>query len=337
MSGLAIGVLGSGRMARFRARALVGHPEVGRVAIGSRDHGRAEAAAAATGAQGAGSVEDLLGQELDAVVISSATADHPAQIAACLERGLPTLCEKPVATTLEESRELVERAERAGTPLQIAFQRRFDAGFAAARERIASGALGTIYSIRLASHDRDPPPEHFVPTSGGIFRDLHVHDFDLARWLADEEVESVFALGVNRSRFDYFERNGDVDTTAIVLRMESGLPVLVSGGRHDPLGHEVRAEVFGSDDTIAVGLDRRTPLRSVEAGMPGPPANPYAGFIDRFTQAFLDETAAFVDVVQGRRENPCPGSAAVEATRVALACERSHAEHRVLRVAEVEG
>jgi myo-inositol 2-dehydrogenase/D-chiro-inositol 1-dehydrogenase len=323
-------------MARFRARALVEHPEVEWVALASPERVRAEEAARASGAHAAVTADEALAEELDGVVVSSATADHPAQIAACVERRLPLLSEKPIAPTLEESRALAEQAERAGVALQIGFQRRFDAGFRAAHERIASGAVGTLYSIRLASHDHEPPPEHFVPTSGGMFRDLHVHDFDLARWLSGEEVDSVYALGALRTCWDYFRRDGDVDTTAIVLRMESGLPVLIGGGRHDPLGHEVRAEVYGSEDTIAVGLDGRTPLRSLEDGMPPPPERPYAGFLDRFAPAFRAETAAFVDVVLGRRDNPMPPGAAVAATRVAVACERSYAANRAVAVAEVE-
>jgi myo-inositol 2-dehydrogenase / D-chiro-inositol 1-dehydrogenase len=278
----------------------------------------------------------VLAEDVAAAIVSSSTDRHPEHVLACVERGLPVLCEKPIALTLRETREVLDRVAAAGGTLQVSFQRRFDPGFAAARAALAEGQLGTLYLIRLNSHDHEPSPEHYIPTSGGMFRDLHVHDFDLARWLSGEEVDSVYALGALRTCWDYFRRDGDVDTTAIVLRMESGLPVLIGGGRHDPLGHEVRAEVYGSEDTIAVGLDGRTPLRSLEDGMPPPPERPYAGFLDRFAPAFRAETAAFVDVVLGRRDNPMPPGAAVAATRVAVACERSYAANRAVAVAEVE-
>lgn len=303
-----IAVLGTGRMGTFRADWLRGCPEVDEVLVASGDPGRGRP------------VAEVLDARPDAVVVSSRTAAHPDQIAACAERGLPILCEKPLALTLRETRAAIEAAERAGVVLQVSFQRRFDPGFADARRRVADGALGTLYSVRLTSFDHEPSPERYIPTSGGIFRDLHVHDFDQARWLTGLEVEEVYATGAVR-RWERFARHGDLDTSVAVLRMADGLPVAVFGARHDPDGYDFRAELLGSDMFLAIG--------------PPPGDNPFQGFLDRFADAFDAELRAWLEVVRGERENPCPGVEALHALRIAVACDRSRSEGRPVRLEEV--
>jgi myo-inositol 2-dehydrogenase / D-chiro-inositol 1-dehydrogenase len=315
-----IAVVGTGRMGGFRAEQLRrrGHD----VLVASREAERGRP------------LEEVLEEELDAAVVSSETSRHPADIAAVTARGLPMLSEKPIALTLRETQETLDQVDSAGGTLQVSFQRRFDPGFRAAREAVVEGAVGTLYLVRLNSHDHEPSPERYIPTSGGIFKDLHVHDFDIARWLTGCEVEEVHAVGAVR-KWERFGRYGDVDTAAVLLTMEGGLPVLLSGTRHDPHGYDFRAELFGSDDSLAVGLGPRTPIRSVEDGGPALPDNPYRGFLDRFSAAFEAEIDAWLHVVAGDDQNPCPGEEALEALRVAVACDRSRAEKRPVRVEEV--
>lgn len=328
-----VAVLGTGRLGRFRTSWLAAHPDVERVWIGSRDPSRAKALAAEIGARG-GSVDDVLAQELDAAVVSSSTDQHAPQVATAIERGVPTLCEKPLALTLEETEELVQGVERASGFLQVSFQRRFDPGFAALRAAIADGSIGTVYSVRLNSHDHEPAEARFIATSGGIFRDLHVHDFDVARWLTGAEVQEVYAVGAVRKWPQYGEA-GDVDTAAVLLTMDDGTPIVLSGTRHDPRGYDFRAEVFGSRETLTAGLDWRTPLTSVEASAPALGRDPYRGFFDRFAGAFEAEMQAFVDAVQRGGPSPCPARDALEALRVAVACERSWRERRPVRPGDV--
>jgi myo-inositol 2-dehydrogenase / D-chiro-inositol 1-dehydrogenase len=303
-------------MGAFRADWLRTHTGVEEVLVGSIR---------------AGTVEAALDARPDAVVIASATPDHAAQIRACAERGLPMLCEKPIALTLAETRSALDAA---GGLLQVSFERRFDPGFAEARRLVSEGGLGTLYCVRMASYDHEPSPEHFIPGSGGIFRDMHIHDFDTARWLTGAEVEHVYAVGAVR-RWERYARHGDVDTATIVLTMADGLPVVVSGARHDPRGYDCRAELLGSEDSIAVGLDERTPLRSVEASVPPTGSNPYVGFLDRFAAAFDGELRAWLEFVRGERENACPGVEALHALRVAVACDRSRAEGRPVATSSV--
>jgi myo-inositol 2-dehydrogenase/D-chiro-inositol 1-dehydrogenase len=279
-------------------------------------------------------LEDVLADDLDAAIVSSATSEHPAHIVACATRGLPVLSEKPIALTMRDTRAVLDQVAALGGGLQVSFQRRFDPGFAAARRAIEDGSIGTLYLIHLTSHDHEPSPEHYIPTSGGIFRDLHVHDFDIARWLTGTEVGHVYPCATVR-KWKRFAAHADFDTTVVVMTMADGLPVLLSGTRHSPHGYDFRAEVFGSDDSIAVGLGARTPIRSVEPDGPGVPANPWRGFLDRFGAAFDREFDAWLAFVAGDGANPCPGEEALAALRVAVACDRSAREGVPVRVEEV--
>jgi myo-inositol 2-dehydrogenase/D-chiro-inositol 1-dehydrogenase len=328
-----VGLLGAGRIGTLHAGVLAGDPGVEEILVGDADLRRAERVAGEVGGE-ARTIEDVLGSRPDAVVIAASTPAHAPLILASLEAGIPAFCEKPIALGLEETIEVVEAVESSGATLQIGFQRRFDAGYAEAKRLIGSGALGTIYSLRLATHDPEPPPEEYVPTSGGIFRDLHIHDFDVLRWLTGTEVAEVYAAGGVRG-FDFFAHHGDVDASAALITLQNGAVAVLTGGRHDPLGYDVRAEVFGSKDSIAVGLDRRTPLRSVEPGIPPSEKPAYPNFQDRFAQAYKTEMEHFLSLVRGEAENPCTARDALEALRIAMAADLSLAEHRPVSVSEI--
>jgi myo-inositol 2-dehydrogenase / D-chiro-inositol 1-dehydrogenase len=313
-----IAVLGTGRMGASRAELLAGRPDVEEVVLAGRDRARAETVAGACGARGA-TVQEALDARPDGVVVASATADHAAQLEACAALGAPVLCEKPIALTTADTSRAIERLRDAGVVAQIGFQRRFDPAFAAVRERAAAGGLGTLYSVRISVHDADPPPEHYVPHSGGIFRDMHVHDFDLARWITGREVATAYATGAVR-RHDYLARHGDVDVSAVVLTMDDGLPVLIDGSRHDPRGYHVGLQVLGSEDSAGVE-----------------PVAGLSSFAERFAAAFAAETDAFIALVRDGGDSPCPPETALEALRVAIACDRSRAEGRPVAVEEIPG
>jgi myo-inositol 2-dehydrogenase/D-chiro-inositol 1-dehydrogenase len=326
-----VGVFGLGRMGARRAEFLAAHAAVDELVVANRAEARGREIAARLGAEWL-PLAAALEAPLDAAVVATSTATHADFLERLVHRGVPVLCEKPLAVTVEESRRLAQLVEHTGVPVQMGFQRRHDPAYRAARDAVASGALGTLYSLRLAAHDADPSPEDYIPTSGGIFRDMHVHDFDLVRWLTGEEIVQVFATGSVRA-WERFARHDDVDTTAIALRTASGIPVVVTGARHDPLGYDSRAELFGSTDSISVGLTRHTPLRAVEGGSPEPPVP--VGFLDRFDDAFRIETETFVDVARRLAENPCAPADALAALRVAEACDLSRREQRAVELGEV--
>src|ERR1700712_4193239 len=221
-----------------------------------------------------------------AVTVCEADAARAARLAA--EPGLPAFCEKPVALELSVLDELIDDVERAGTLVQIGFQRRFDAGYLAARAAIADRTLGRLLVARLATHDPTPPAEAYIAGSGGIFRDLHIHDFDALRFVTGEEIVEVYADGAVRETA-WFADHDDVDVAVAVLRLSGGALAILSGTRHDPLGYDVRLEAFGTKDSVVAGVDAHSPIRSLEAGAEQPSVPAYADFMQRFQPAYEAE------------------------------------------------
>ncbi|CAL9617655.1 Gfo/Idh/MocA family protein [Streptomyces sp. enrichment culture] len=329
-----IGILGLGRIGAFHAETLSGLDAVDSLVVADPSAGAAEAAAERFGAEVAHSPEALLAAGVDGVVIAAATDAHPGLIRAAVAAGLPVFCEKPVARTMGEGVEVLKVVEEAGVPVQIGFNRRFDAGFAAAREAVRSGELGALHTVRSTTLDPAPPPAAYVAASGGIFRDCAVHDLDIVRWVTGREVTEVYAVGGNRGA-DYIEEAGDADTAGALLTLDDGTIAVVSNSRHNGRGYDVRLEIHGFLDSVAVGLDDKLPLRSVEPGVSFPAGVPHDFFMDRFAAAYRAELAAFTEVVAGSRPSPCTVADALEAGWVAEACALSLAGHRPVGVAEV--
>ena len=325
-------LLGAGRIGAMHAEILAALVEPGELIVADLDASRAKTVASAVGARAAQISEAI--QEAEALVVAASSPAHPELIRAGIGRGIPVFCEKPLATTLEETRQLVGEIEASGIPFQLGFQRRFDAAYREARRLVEDGSLGTLYVLCLAGHDPAPPHEAYIPLSGGIFNDFTVHDFDATRWLTGQEVEEVYADG-GVLGFPVFAKYDDVDTAVATLRLSGGTRVILSATRHDPLGYDIRTELFGSRDSVAIGLGPQTPMRSLEPGVP-PPAGPaWSTFIDRFRAAYENELRAFLRVARREEESACTARDGLEAVRVAVAATRSLHEHRPVRISEV--
>jgi myo-inositol 2-dehydrogenase/D-chiro-inositol 1-dehydrogenase len=325
-------VYGAGRMGRIRVEDLVTHPQIRRIVVANRNRDRAHELAREFGVEVADfdTVDPLA---FDSVMITTATSNHADLLRKSMGGGRRIFCEKPIALELPDTRAVVAEAEAADCEIQIGFQRRFDRAMRETKRRIASGEIGTLYVMHMVSHDHQPSPREFLEGSGSIYRDLHVHDFDIATWFANSEAETVFASHRVREHRQYAEFD-DGDVSLIHLVTQSGLQVSISGTRHDARGHDVRLEVFGSRDSVSAGLSARTPMLSLDeptlvAG------TPWNGFIERFRDAVRDETAAFVNWLHEGGPNPCPPASAVHATEIAVACEISAREHRAVTIAEV--
>ena len=275
-----VAVLGAGRIGSFRARVLNELPEVDEIFVGNRRVERAEKLVRKVGGT-AGTIEEAIDSGPDAVFVSLATEMHAPALHRCIDAGLPIFCEKPIALTLPETAAVLEHAEKAEALIQIAFQRRLDPDYRRVYEEIRSGNVGTLYSLRITAHDAEPAPEEFIASSSGTYRDLHIHDFDLARWLTGLDVEQVYAVGSVRG-FDRYAKFGDVDNVAILMTMSDGLPVLITGTRHNPRGHDFRMEVFGSEDSLSVGQDSLSQPCPVEPNAITPDKGPYKDFMERF-------------------------------------------------------
>jgi len=329
-----IGLVGVGRIGAFHAATLKSLPAVDQVVVADADPSRAELVAKDLGLEFAADVDQLLGSDLDGFVIAAATSAHADLIAKAVAAGLPTFCEKPVAQDLADTQRVVSLVEASDVPVHIGFQRRFDLGYQAARRQVQAGELGFIHHIRANTNDAFPPPQEYIPTSGGFFRDCTVHDFDIIRFVTGREVVSVFATGANRGEA-FFGQYGDVDAAAALLTLDDSTFVSVSGTRYNAAGHDVRMEVLGSLGSVAVGLDEHTALKSAEAGVTFPEGPAHATFMDRFRPAYVAELTAFTEVVTGTREVPCTVRDALQAFRIADACELSRHENRVVSLEEI--
>jgi myo-inositol 2-dehydrogenase/D-chiro-inositol 1-dehydrogenase len=328
-----VALLGAGRIGRLHAGLLAETPGIDEVVVADAMPDRASAVAAEVGIRAATSIDEALGQA-EAVVIAAATTAHASLIREAVGRRLPTFCEKPLAEDLDATLDVAGTIEAAGVPFQLGFQRRFDAGYAEARRLLLGGDLGTLYTFRLAGHDPAPPHEAYIPQSGGLFRDFSIHDFDVLRWMTGQEVAEIYADGAVRG-FPVFAKYGDVDTAVATIRLDDGALGVVTAARHDPLGYDIRAELFGSKDSVSVGLGPRTPIRSVEPGVPAPAGPAWPDFLDRFRSAYASELATFVRVAGGTEASPCTARDGVEALRIAEAATRSLHEHRPVRLEEV--
>ncbi|MET9801073.1 Gfo/Idh/MocA family oxidoreductase [Streptomyces sp. NPDC006368] len=329
-----IGLIGTGRIGAFHAGVLSRHPEVGALVVADPDSSRAARVAHLTGATAAPTVDDVFAFGVDAVVITSATSAHAELIARAARAGLPTFCEKPIALDLPGTLAALREVEARGTRLQLGFMRRFDAGYRAAREAVRAGRLGRLHTVRAITSDPAPPPAAYLPLSGGLYRDCLVHDFDILRWVTGREVTEVYAAGSDGAHA-MFRDAGDVDTAAALLTLDDGTLATATATRCNGAGYDVRMELAGERDQIAVGLDDRTPVTSTEPLGPPPADKPWTGFLERFAPAYEAELDAFVHVARGELDNPCDGLEALHALRVAEACELSRRERRPVRLEEV--
>ena len=319
-----IGVLGAGRIGKAHIANLAALDRVEEVLVHDPDAD-----------PGAGTMvtRDELLERSDGVVVATPTTHHPEDVRAVADAGRPCFCEKPISLDLATSEATLAHVAAAGTELQVGFQRRFDPGFLEMKRRIDAGELGRLYLIRAGSHDHEPPHESYLPKAGSIFRDMHIHDFDAVAWLSGETPVDVYARG-SVLVDEMFARHDDVDTSAVVLTLPSGALALLTGTRQNGVGYDHRTEVVGSLDAVSAGLGPHMPMRSADPDGPQP-VDPYPTFPVRFHDAYAAEMTAFVALVAGDGPNRCPGQAAVDALRLAVAADRSLAGGGPVAVAEV--
>jgi myo-inositol 2-dehydrogenase / D-chiro-inositol 1-dehydrogenase len=320
---LEVGVVGLGRIGTHHVQTLLGLDGVS-VTVTDADRQRARRVSDELSVKAVATPEELVEAGVDALVIATSTPSHAPLLQLAAASAVAAFCEKPVALDLATLDAVRAEVARAGILVQVGFQRRFDAGFVAAREAVATGAIGRILAMRAATHDPVSPPAEYIAGSGGIFADLHIHDFDAVRFVSGEKITEVYADGAGLDA-PWIGRLDDVDVAAAVLHLSGGGLVILSGTRRDPLGYDVRLEVFGTKDSLTAGLDNRTPLR----GQPGPA---YRDFWDRFEPAYRAELTAFVETVRTNGPSPCSLDEARAALAVAQAAEQSRRMRRPVRI-----
>jgi myo-inositol 2-dehydrogenase / D-chiro-inositol 1-dehydrogenase len=289
---LRIGLLGAGRIGRIHGLNIAAHPRARLAAVADAVPATAEALAAATGShvREAGSIiED---RDIDAVVICTPTDLHAALIERAARAGKAVFCEKPVDLDAGRIRQCLEVVAAAGATLMIGFNRRFDPSFAALERRLRAGEIGAVEIVTILSRDPEPPPADYAARSGGLFRDMMIHDLDMARFLLGEEPVEVHAVAsclVDPA----IGAAGDVDTAAVLLKTASGKIAQISNSRRAAYGYDQRIEVHGANGLLAAGNRHATTVTKADAtGYRSDPALPF--FLERYAEAYRAELDAFV-------------------------------------------
>jgi myo-inositol 2-dehydrogenase/D-chiro-inositol 1-dehydrogenase len=332
---LRIGVIGVGRIGRMHA-GLIAHqvPGVALGAVYDPHEPAARGVAEELRVPAAGTVAEIFDSDLDAVAICSSSDTHVDLLLAAAEAGKAVFCEKPVSLDLAELDRALGAIDAAGVPFQIGFNRRFDPAHASVREAVLSGAVGEPHLVRISSRDPEPPPLEYVKSSGGLFLDMMIHDFDMARFVTGSEVVEVFARGALRIE-PSFAAAGDIDTALVTLVHEDGCLTAIDNSRRAAYGYDQRVEVFGSGG-MAVSENPRAHTGTVlgPAGERRPP-NPYF-FLERYLPSYVREWQGFVEAVRRGEDPPVSTVDARAPLVIGLAAGRSLREGRPVHVEEVQ-
>lgn len=312
-------LFGAGRIGKIHAGNIAGHAESELVAVIDPHEPSARALAAAHGAAVRGAEEVFADAGIEAVVIASHTDQHAGQIKAAARAGKAIFCEKPIDLELERVRDVAEVLETHSVPFMLAFNRRFDPNFQAMKARIDSGALGAVEMVTILSRDPELPPLDYIKVSGGLFRDMMIHDFDMARWLVGEEFVEVRAMGsvlVDPGVADA----GDVDTAVVVMRTVSGKLAIISNSRRATYGYDQRIEVHCAGGLVsAENMRESTVVTATAEGVRLEKPMPF--FLERYARAYANEWDGFVRLVRDGAVMPSvrDGLAALELAERALA------------------
>jgi len=272
-------------------------------------------------------------KNIDAVLICSSTDTHAPISIEAIKSGKHVFCEKPVDQSISKIMEVKAALKGTGLKYQVGFNRRFDHNFAAVQAAVAAGKIGDPHIVKISSRDPAPPPISYVKVSGGLFLDMAIHDFDMARFLTGSEVEEVFvasAVLVDPA----IGEEGDVDTAVITMKMANGALCVIDNSRQAVYGYDQRAEVFGSKGVVMSGND--TLSTAVVTDINGSTAEkPLYFFLERYMQSYANEVAAFVDVVVNDKPTPVTIEDGLQSVVIAVAALKSAKEQRPVKLSEI--
>ena len=277
--------------------------------------------------------EMLADKDIDAVLVCSSTDTHADISIEAAKAGKHVFCEKPVDLTPEKVQAVIDAVAEAGVKLQVGFNRRFDHNFAHVRSLINEGKVGNLELIKITSRDPEPPPAEYAAVSGGMFLDMTIHDFDMARFLAGSDVTEVYASATCLVDPAIGEA-GDVDTAIINLKFENGALGVIDNSRRAAYGYDQRIEVFGSKGAAMAAND--TPTNVTVMNAEGVTTDkPLYFFLERYMQSCRDEMVQFVDAVLNDKETPTTGVDGLNSILVALAAKKSVKEGRPVKISEI--
>ncbi len=332
-----VGIIGAGRIGKLHAENLAYRiPEANVIAIADINLEAAQKCAADFQIPSAvqDHVEIMKNPDIEAVIICSSTDTHAWMIEEAAAAGKHIFCEKPIDFDLARIDSALEAVDKAGVKLQIGFNRRFDPSFKRVREMVAAGKIGTPHILRITSRDPEPPPIEYIKVSGGIFLDMTIHDFDMARYLIGDEVGEIYAAGgvmVDPA----IGQAGDIDTAVIVLRFENGTIGTIDNSRRAVYGYDQRVEVFGSEGMVAVS--NNTPDTAVYSDAEGVHSSlPLFFFVERYTEAYVAEMREFIECVQQDKTPSVTGTDGRIPVVMGYAAMRSYEENRPVKLSEIE-
>jgi myo-inositol 2-dehydrogenase/D-chiro-inositol 1-dehydrogenase len=271
--------------------------------------------------------------EIDAILIGSPSAEHAPQMIECAEAGKHIFCEKPIALDPEIIKNALAEVDKSGVKLQVGFNRRFDPNFSAVQHQVASGALGDPHIIRITSRDPAPPPAEYVAGSGGMFLDMTIHDFDMARFLSSSEVTEVHAYGAVLVDPE-IGKAGDIDTAVISLKFANGALGIIENSRKAVYGYDQRVEVFGAKGTAMA--DNNTPTSMIVLNESGTIRDkPLYFFLERYKTAFVAEMQAFVDAIREDKPTLVSGKDGLVPVLIAMAAKESLKTGKPVQVVSV--
>lgn len=271
--------------------------------------------------------------DIDAIVVCSPTNSHAEYVQKSAQAGKAIFCEKPLDLSLDTVRQSLKVVQDANVPLMLAFNQRLDPSFAAVKEKINEGSIGNIISVHVISRDPEPPPVRYIKSSGGLFMDMTIHDFDMARYITGSEVTEVFAKGYNLIDPE-IGKAGDIDSGFILLSFENGATVIIENCRKAVYGYDQRLEVFGTKGMVrAENPYKDTSLFFDESG--GHMKRHPDFFMTRYVGSYLREMEAFIDALRNKKPMPITGEDGLKAMIIAVAANRSVKEQRSVKIAEV--
>jgi len=332
-----VGLIGAGRIGKIHAENISVHlPRVtiARIADIAADKVKDWASGLGISRVGTDAREVLDDPDIGAVIICSSTDTHADLVSAAAARGKHVFCEKPVDLTVARVKKALADVKKAGVKLQVGFNRRFDHNFRRVRELVQQGAVGDPHIVRITSRDPAPPPPEYVKVSGGIFLDMTIHDFDMARYLTGSDAVEVYARGavlVDPS----IGKAGDVDTAVVTITFANGALCVIDNSRRATYGYDQRVEVFGSKGALACSNDTPSSVQlSNETGVSGD--KPLYFFLERYRQAFIDEMRAFFDTVLDGAPSPVGDIDGLKPLLMGFAAKKSVAEGRPVKISEVD-
>ncbi len=336
---LNIGIIGAGRIGKVHAQSIAGHVRGARVKAIADPALNAETE---DWAKGLGipvisrDYRDLLADpEIGAVFICSSTDTHTPISLEAIRAKKHIFCEKPIDHDVAKIRAVQAALQGSGLKYQVGFNRRFDHNFTALRRAVAEGKVGAPEIVRITSRDPAPPPVEYIKISGGLFLDMTIHDFDMARYLTGAEATEVYVQSAVRVDAAIGEA-GDVDTAAVTLKMSDGSLVMIDNSRRSAYGYDQRAEVFGSLGAVACGNDApSTAYLSTAGGVTA--EKPLFFFLERYMQAYAAEAMAFVDAVVNDTPVPVNQDDGLQAVLIGLAATKSAKEGRPVKLSEITG